>query len=231
MGYYGIDFYYILLVLPALLLATWAQVKVKSTYKKYNRVRNIRGITGAYAAQCVLMYYGITDVYIQQIGGNLTDNYNPTTKVLSLSRDVYSGDSIAAVGIACHEVGHAIQHAHGYLPNRIRSSLVPVCNVGSTIGLPMAIIGYFLGFGPLIYAGLILYGLVALFQFVTLPVEFDASKRALKAIEERGLLYDDEKDGAKKVLRAAALTYVTSLIVSLANLLRFVLRFTNNRRN
>ena len=226
MGLLYMDWYYLILVIPAMILAFVAQFKVKSTYKKFSQVRNVRGLTGA---QQVLSYYGINDVTIRPIAGNLTDNYNPKTKVLSLSQANFSGSSIAAVGVACHEVGHAIQHSTDYYPIKVRSALVPVTNIGSYLGIPLALIGYFLGFHPLVSIGLMLYSLIAIFQFVTLPVEFNASNRAIKAIEEQGLLYEDEIQSAKKVLSAAAMTYVASLAVSLANLLRLFLRFNNRK--
>lgn len=229
MGFLYMDWYYLVLVVPAMILALYAQFKVTSTYKKFSEVRNVRGITGAQAAAQVLSFYGINDVQIRPIGGNLTDNYNPRTKVLSLSQANYSGTSIAAVGVACHEVGHAIQHSTDYYPIKVRSALVPVTNIGSKAGIPLALLGAFLGISPLITIGLMLYSLVAIFQFVTLPVEFNASNRAIKAIEEMGLLYEDETQSAQKVLSAAALTYVASLVVSLANLLRLFLRFNNRR--
>lgn len=231
--FYGFfyDYYYIILVIPAMILAMWAQFKVKSTYNKFSKVRNTRGITGAYAAQAVLMHYGISDVRIERISGSLTDHYDPKAKVIRLSDDVYSGTSIASVGVACHEAGHAAQHAENYAPIKIRNSLIPFCNIGSSLGIPLAILGYFLGFEPLISVGLLLYAAIALFQVATLPVEFNASRRALKVIDETGLLYGEENDGAKKVLSAAAMTYVASMIVALANLLRLILRFNNNRRN
>ena len=229
MGFMRMDIFYLILVVPAMILALFAQVKVKSTYKKYNQVSNARGITGAQAAQQVLSYYGINDVQIRPIGGTLTDNYNPKTKVLSLSQANFAGTSIAAVGVACHEVGHAIQHSTDYYPIKVRSALVPVTNIGSMAGIPLALLGYFLGFHPLVTIGLMLYSLIAIFQFVTLPVEFNASNRAIKAIEEMGILHEDETKSAEKVLSAAALTYVASLVVSLANLLRLFLRFNNRR--
>lgn len=231
MPLFYVDYYYIILVIPAMLLAVWAQYKVKSTYKKFSKVSNIRGITGAYAAQAILSFYGVTDVRIERCAGTLTDHFDPKSKVIRLSEGVYGSSSVAAVGIACHEAGHAAQHAESYLPIKVRNTLVPVCNIGSTLGIPLALIGYFMGFEPLIYFGLILYGLIFLFHLVTLPVEFNASRRALKVIEETGLLYNDENDNAKKVLTAAAMTYVASMIVALANLLRIVLRFTRNNRN
>lgn len=229
MRFMYMDIYYLILVIPAMLLAMIAQIKVKSTYSKFSQVRNVRGITGAQAAQQVLAYYGINDVTIRPIAGKLTDNYNPKTKVLSLSQSNFSGTSIAAVGVACHEVGHAIQHATDYYPIKVRSALVPVANIGSWVGIPLALAGYVMCFHPLVSIGLMLYSLIAIFQFVTLPVEFNASSRAIKAIEEQGLLYEDETQSAKKVLSAAAMTYVASLVVSLANLLRLFLRFNNRR--
>ena len=230
MPYLFYDYYYIILVIPAMILAIIAQAKVKSTYNKYAKVANSRNITGAYAAQAVLTYYGINDVRIEQISGKLSDHYDPKAKVIRLSSEVYSGSSIAAVGIACHEAGHAAQHAENYSPIKVRNSLVPVCNIGSSLGIPIAILGYFLGFEPLIVIGLMLYALIAVFHLITLPVEFNASRRAIDVIDETKLLYDDEISGTKKVLTAAAMTYVASLVVAIANLLRLILRF-NNRRN
>lgn len=230
MPYFFYDYYYIILVIPAMILAMVAQVKVKSTYNKFAKVGNSRGITGSYAAQAVLTHYGITDVRIEQVSGKLSDHYDPKAKVIRLSSEVYSGSSIAAVGIACHEAGHAAQHAENYAPIKVRNTLVPVCNIGSSLGIPIAILGYFLGFEPLITIGLLLYAAIAVFHLITLPVEFNASRRAVNVIDETRLLYDDEISGAKKVLTAAAMTYVASLVVAIANLLRLVLRF-NNRRN
>ncbi|MBQ2904447.1 MAG: zinc metallopeptidase [Clostridia bacterium] len=225
MPYFFVDYYYILLVIPAMIIAAWAQVKVKSTYKKFSQIENARRITGAYAAQAILSHYGITDVRIEQVSGKLTDHYDPKAKVIRLSEGVYNSTSIAAVGIACHEAGHAAQHAEAYKPIKIRNSLVPVCNIGSYIGVPLALLGYFLGFEPLITVGLLLYAAIFVFQVVTLPVEFNASRRAINCISERGLLAEDEVPKAKKVLSAAAMTYVASMIVALANLLRLILRF------
>ena len=230
--YWGLfyDYWYFVLVVPMLVLSIIAQVKVKSTYNKFSKVSNTKGITGAYAAQAVLTHYGINDVRIEQVSGKLTDHYAPKVKVIRLSEGVYGSSTIAAVGIACHEAGHAAQHAQDYAPIKIRNSLVPVCNIGSSLGIPLALIGYFLGFEPLISIGLLLYAAIALFQVVTLPVELNASRRAMKVIDETGLLQDEEQSGAKKVLTAAAMTYIASMLVAIANLLRLILRF-NNRRN
>ena len=230
MPYLFYDYYYIILVIPAMILAFVAQAMVKTTYNKFAKVGNSRRITGAYAAQAVLTHYGINDVRIEQVSGHLSDHYDPKAKVIRLSSEVFSGSSIAAVGIACHEAGHAAQHAENYVPIKIRNTLVPVCNIGSSLGIPLAILGYFLGFEPLITIGLLLYAAIAVFHLVTLPVEFNASHRAIKVIDETRLLYDDEIGGAKKVLTAAAMTYVASLVVAIANLLRLMLRFNNRRK-
>lgn len=229
MGFLYFDYYYLILVLPMLALSLIAQGMVKSAYSKQSKVLSSRGLTGAQAAARVLYQYGINDVRIETVSGKLTDHYDPKAKVIRLSQEVSSGSNVAAIGIACHEAGHAAQHAENYMPIKIRNMILPVCNIGSAIGLPIAILGYFLGFHPLVSIGLLLYGLIALFQFVTLPVELNASHRAMKVIEETNMLTDDEQPGARKVLTAAAMTYVTALLVTLANLLRFVLRF--NRRN
>ena len=230
---------YLIFAAPVLIFAFAAQIRVKSTYKKYASVPNSKHITGAMAAQSVLNSYGISDVRIERCAGKLTDNYSPNEKVIRLSDGVYSGTSVAAVGIACHEAGHAAQHAENYVPNKIRSALVPITNFGSRFGLIIAFLGYFLaylstnsdiGFYVIIF-GLALYGLVALFQLVTLPVEFNASRRALRVIQETGLLADDEFYGAKSVLTAAALTYVAALATAIANLLYYAFRLLGNRRN
>lgn len=218
------DYYYFILVIPALLVSLWAQARVKSTYSKMSRVMNSRGLTGAQAASEVLRYYGITDVRLEQVSGTLTDHYDPKENVIRLSQGVYGATSIAAVGIACHEAGHAAQHAQAYKPISVRNMLLPVANIGSASGLWIALIGLAMQWRILILVGIVLYAFVALFQLVTLPVEFDASSRALKVIEETGMLQGDEYTGAKKVLSAAAMTYVAALLVSIMSLLRVILR-------
>ncbi|MBQ3150723.1 MAG: zinc metallopeptidase [Clostridia bacterium] len=221
---YSMDIYYLLLVVPAFILSLVAQFKVKSTYNKMSAIRNSRNITGAQAAARVLYEHGITNVRIEPVGGKLSDHYDPRTNVIRLSEGVYNSTSVAAVGIACHEAGHAVQHAQSYVPIKLRNMVLPVCNLGSTLGIPLAIIGLFMGFDFLFWIGIILYSFVAVFQLVTLPVEFNASKRALTAIENTGMLAGDEYNSAKKVLTAAAMTYVAALAVSIANLLRIILR-------
>lgn len=233
-GYYmDSTWLYLILVVPAFIISLVAQAKVKSTYAKMAKVRNTSGYTGAQAAAAVLRHYGIMDVRIEETSGKLSDHFDPRSKVIRLSRDVYYGNSIAAVGIACHEAGHAAQHNQGYVPIKIRNAIIPVCNIGSYLGIPLAFAGYFLGFEPLVLVGLGLYSLIAVFQLVTLPVEFNASARAVRVIDENGLLRGEEEvSGAKKVLAAAAMTYVAALAVTLANLLRFAILFLGRgRRN
>jgi Zn-dependent membrane protease YugP len=219
------DYYYFVLVLPAFIAALIAQAYLKSIYKKMSLVNNTKGLTGAQAAARVLTYYGINHVRIEPVAGTLRDHFDPKSNVIRLSQGVYSSNSIAAIGIACHEAGHAAQHNEKYAPILLRNAILPVANIGSTLGLPLAIFGYFLGFPMLIIVGLILYALIAVFQLVTLPVEFNASRRAVKVIDEVDLLSEEEQAGAKKVLTAAALTYVAALVVTIANLLRLILRF------
>lgn len=219
------DYYYLILVVPALILSLIAQVSVKSTYKSMSRIQNSRNITGADAAARVLSYYGINNVRIEPVNGELTDHYDPRANVIRLSSKVFSGSSIAAVGIACHEAGHAAQHAQNYSPIKVRNAILPFANIGSSAGIWLAIIGYFLNFGLLIDIGIILFAAVVLFQLVTLPIEFNASLRAMKVIDETGMLNSEEQKGTKKVLTAAAMTYVAALIVSIMSLLRLILRF------
>ena len=228
--FYGIDYYYIVLVLPAVLIAMFAQFKVKSAYNKYSKIGNSRGITGAQAARMILDSHGLQYVQITMISGQLTDNFNPKTNVVSLSQGVYNGTSIASIGIAAHEVGHAIQHSENYVPNKIRSALVPVTNFGSSISIFMIIIGLLLGYSVLAYLGVILYSTAALFQLVTLPVEFNASSRAMKQIKALGIANDADAKGVKKVLSAAAMTYVAALLTSIAQLVRLLL-IVNRRSN
>lgn len=223
--YMDIYLYYItgFIMIPVIIFAFICQLKVQSNYKKYGRIRNARNMTGAQAAYELLQLNGITDVRIKRISGNLTDHYNPKTKEICLSEGVFNSNSIAAVGIACHEAGHACQHAQGYFPLKIRNFIIPVTRFGSTLGIPLALIGIIFSWQPLIYIGIILYAVVAVFQLITLPVEFNASKRALQTIRTNSFLVGAEYNGARKVLTAAALTYVAALASSLATLLRLLL--------
>ena len=226
------DYYYFILVVPAMLISLWAQIRVKSTYSKMSKMPNGRGLTGAQAAQRVLSYYGITDVRIEQVQGTLTDHYDPRDNVIRLSPGVYHASTVAAVGIACHEAGHAAQHAENYKPIAVRNAILPVANIGSSSGLWLAVIGLIFNWTILVEIGIFLYAFVALFQLVTLPVEFNASSRALKVIDETQMLDGEEYKGARKVLSAAAMTYVAALLVSIMSLLRLILRAqrSNNRR-
>lgn len=211
------------IMIPVIIFSFICQIKVNSNFKKYSKIRNSRGLTGAEAAYRLLQLNGVTDVRIKKIAGSLTDHYNPKTKEICLSESVFDSSSIAAVGVACHEAGHACQHAVGYFPLKIRNAVIPVTKFGSTLGIPLALLGLFFSFEPLIIAGIVLYSAVALFQLITLPVEFNASRRALAVIDANGFLIGEEYSGAKKVLTAAALTYVAALASSLATLLRLIL--------
>ncbi|MDR2648510.1 MAG: zinc metallopeptidase [Clostridiales bacterium] len=226
----------ILLVIPALILSLYAQYKVSSAYKKYSAVRNMKGYTGADVARQLLLASNISDVRVEPIHGNLTDHYDPKSKVLRLSEGVYNSPSLAAVGIAAHETGHAIQHSIGYGPLGLRSALVPAANIGSKLAIPLIFIGFLLaagtgGFGMLmINAGIILYTVAVAFTLITLPVEFNASGRAIELLSEYHFLTADEITPAKKVLNAAALTYVAAALSAVLTLLRFVI-MANSRRD
>lgn len=221
------DYYYFVLVVPAVILSIIAQIAVKSTYRSMSKVRNGSGLTGAAAAARVLSYYGITNVRIVQINGNLTDHYDPRDNVIRLSSKVFSDSSIASVGIACHEAGHAAQHAQGYAPIKLRNAILPVANIGSSAGIFLAVLGYILGFGVLTKVGIVLFAAVVVFQLVTLPIEFNASARAMRVIDETGMLNSAEQRGARKVLTAAAMTYVAALLVSIMSLLRLILKYNS----
>lgn len=233
---YPYSFSYFYILIPAMILAVYAQSKVGSTFNKYSRVSNSRGFTGAEVARQLLSAAGIHDVTVERVGGNLTDHYDPRTKTLRLSDSVYGSTSIAAIGVAAHETGHAIQHDEGYVFLKLRSAMVPVTNIGSNLAMPLIVIGVLIGgmagssFGyTIIQFGIVLFSLAVAFSLITLPVEFDASKRAIETLGMYNFLSDDELKPAKKVLSAAALTYVASAAVAISNLLRLVLMF--GRRN
>ena len=234
--YYGFDWTYVVLVLPCVLLSLWASANVNSTFKNYSRQLSRRHISGAEAAQRVLYANGIRDVRIERVSGNLTDHYDPRANVIRLSDGVYGSTSTAAIGVACHEAGHAVQYAQGYAPIKLRAAIIPVTPFGSKLAMPLILLGLLLSaFGSmsdtLIYLGIACFGLSLVFQVVTLPVEFNASNRALTAIESRELLTDDELKGARKTLRAAAMTYVAATAVALAQLLRLIALFGGRRRD
>lgn len=211
------------IMIPVLLFSFYCQIKVKRAFRRYSSVHAMCGMTGAQAAARLLQLNGITDVQIRQIGGTLTDYYDPKNKEICLSGDVYNATSVAAIGVACHEAGHACQHAQGYAPLKIRNAAIPATCIGSSLGIPLVLLGMVFTWRPLIMVGIVLYALVALFQLLTLPVEFNASRRALQTIESNQFLTEQEYRGAKKVLTAAALTYVAALASALATLLRLLL--------
>lgn len=229
--FYGIDKYYIMLVLPAFIFSLYAQFKVKGTFNKYRRYANKRGLTGADIAREILDRNGLYDVSVQRVAGELTDHYDPRTRVLRLSEAVYESTSVAALGVAAHETGHAIQHKVRYAPLGLRSSLVPVAGIGSSLGPYMAIFGIFFGSELLTNAGIVLFTIAVAFYLVTLPVEFNASSRAVKILEGTGMLSFDEIRPVKKVLSAAAMTYVASAAVAMASLLRLILLAGGRRNN
>ena len=234
--YYGFDLTYIVLVLPCVILAMIASANVNSTFKRYSKMLSARRLTGAQAAQRVLSANGVSGVRIEQVGGNLTDHYDPKSNVIRLSDSVYSSTSVAAIGVACHEAGHAVQYAHNYAPIKLRAAIIPITNIGSKLAMPLIILGLLFSFGEtvsygFVYAGIACFGLSLVFQLVTLPVEFNASRRAMQAIDEAGLLTEDEQKGARKTLTAAAMTYVAATAVALAQLLRLLMIFGGRRRN
>lgn len=231
-GYgYGLYFdrTYLLLVI-GMLLSLAASAKLKSTFAKYRRIRSASGLTGEQAARRILQAAGITDVQVRAVPGSLTDHYDPRTKTVNLSQDIYGQSSLAAVGVAAHECGHAIQHAVHYGPLEIRSAIVPAANLGSSLSWPLFFLGLVMSIKPLITAGIVLFSLAVLFQLVTLPVEINASSRALHMLESTGILGREENYGARKVLTAAALTYVAALAASILQLLRLII-LAGGRRN
>lgn len=236
-GTYGYGYGYgldptMILVLIGVVITLWAQWRVNSAFSKYSRIRSRTGMTGAEAAQRLLQSQGIYDVRVQRVGGSLTDHYDPRTKTVNLSDDVFNVSSVAAIGVAAHECGHAIQDNVGYVPLRIRGNLVPVANIGSRLSWPLILIGLLIsGLGsPLVEIGIIMFSLAVLFQLVTLPVELDASARAVRLLDAEGILTGDEVSGTRKVLHAAALTYVAAAATSILQLLRLVILFGGRRR-
>jgi len=237
MGYFYWNFQYIWVLIPAMILAIYAQNKVNITFAKYSKVSTRTGMTGAQAAMRLLQAAGINDVQVERVSGNLTDYYDPSHKVLKLSDNVYSSTSLSAVGVAAHETGHAVQHNVGYVPLMLRSAMVPLTNISSRMAMPLIIIGAIMGSGRnygiggvLIEAGILLFSLAVLFALVTLPVEINASQRAVKMLVNYGILASDEAEPVKKVLSAAALTYVAAAASAIASLLRLILIFGGDRR-
>ena len=234
--YYGFDLTYIVLVLPCVIFAMIASANVNSTFKRYSGKHSYRRITGAQAAERVLRANGVSGVRIERVGGNLTDHFDPKTNVIRLSDSVHDSTSVAAIGVACHEAGHAVQYAQHYAPIKLRAAIIPITNIGSKLAMPLILLGLLFSFGEtvsygFVYAGIACFGLSLVFQLVTLPVEFNVSRRAMQAIESSELLTEDEQKGARKTLTAAAMTYVAATAVSLAQLLRLLMLFGGRRRN
>jgi len=220
---------YLLYVLPAILICAWAQYNVTSTFRKYSKVGNARRFTGYTIARAILDQNGLHHVRIEQVRGTLTDHFDPTANVVRLSEAVYHSESVAAIGVASHEVGHVLQYQQGYFPIRIRKMILPITQLGSNLAWPLALFGVLLGMDMLVDAGILLFTAVAFFQLLTLPVEFNASRRALSTLRDEQVLYGEELTGAKRMLRAAALTYVGALLMAVANLMR-LLSMRNRRR-
>ena len=234
--YYGFDLTYLFIVLPCVLLSVWASTSVNRTFKRYSSQHSSRRLTGAQAAQQVLNYNGVSGVRIERVSGSLTDHYDPRSNVIRLSDSVYDNTSTAAIGVACHEAGHAVQYANHYFPIKIRSAIIPITNLGSRLAMPLILLGVlFSALGKtsytFIYLGIACFGLSLVFQLITLPVEFNASHRAIQAISDYELLNEEELKGAKKTLKAAAMTYVAATAVAAAQLLRLVLLFGGRNRN
>ncbi len=230
------DFTYLILVLPCVIFSLWASANVNSTFQKYSNQMSVRRLTGAQAAQRVLSANGVSGVRIERVSGNLTDHFDPSTNVIRLSDSVYDNYSTAAIGVACHEAGHAVQYAQGYAPIKLRAAIIPITNFGSKLAMPLIILGLLLSVlgnasYTLVYLGIACFGLSLLFQLVTLPVEFNASSRALAAITDTGILTEEEQAGAQKTLRAAAMTYVAATAVALAQLLRLILLYGRRRKD
>ena len=221
--FYGFDWTYLVFVIPAIVLSLWAQIKVSSTFKKYSSVPSDGGMTGADAVRMVLEQNGVTNVQIVPVNGSLTDHYDPKDNVIRLSEPVYAAKTASAVGVAAHEAGHAVQYARGYSPIKLRAAIIPISKVGSPLALPLVIIGLLFSWHPLAYAGVILFGTAVLFQLVTLPVEFNASRRAVECLSSSGRISEDGIKASKKVLTAAAMTYVAALFVALGNMIRLIL--------
>ena len=229
------DWTYVVLVLPCVIFAMWASSSVNSTFNKYSKQYSSRGITGAQAAERVLRANGVSGVRIERVAGQLTDHYDPKTNVIRLSDSVYASTSTAAIGVACHEAGHAVQYAMNYAPIKLRAAIIPLTNFGSRLAMPLILAGILFTFlgefsTVLVYLGIAAFGLSFVFQLVTLPVEFNASRRAMQAIENANLLTEEEQRGARKTLKAAALTYVAATAVALAQLLRLIAIFGGRRR-
>ena len=229
--FYYYDPYYWMILVPAMLIALLAQLNVSATFNRYSRVASRRGLTGAQAAEAVLRAHGVYDVRIERVSGRLSDHYDPRSNVIRLSDGVYGSTSVASLGVAAHEAGHAVQYAQGYGPIKLRTAIIPVCNIGSQLSILLIVLGLIFYFPALFGVGVIRFAVAVVGQVVTLSVEFNASRRAMASLRDTGLLEQEELRGARKVLTAAAMTYVAALLVSIAQLLRFLLAFGGRRRN
>lgn len=223
MTFYGIDSYYLMLVVPALLLSMYAQYKVKSTYQKYSSVPNRRHMTGRQSAEALLRANGVSDITLAHVNGSLSDHFDPHRRVVRLSDSTDNSASVAAIGVAAHEIGHVLQYQEGYVPIKIRNAVLPAAQFGSKAAIPLLLIGLLFANSLLAKAGILLYSAVVLFQLITLPVEWNASSRALRALCDNGILTADERPMAKRVLQAAALTYVAAALMGIAQLLRLIM--------
>jgi Zn-dependent membrane protease YugP len=225
-----LDYWYIILVLPAVLLAGWAQYRVNATFQHYSRVPTSSGMSGYDGARMVLDRHGLYNVKIEMVRGHLSDHFDPRTNVIRLSESVYHARNAAAVGVAAHEAGHAVQYATGYAPMKLRAAIIPATNIGSTLAFPLILFGLLFAYPPLAWAGVIAFSLATVFQLVTLPVEFNASRRAMETLGDSGSFSEEERTASRRVLTAAAMTYLAALAVSLAHLLRLVLIVGGGRR-
>ena len=234
--FYGFDWTYLVFVLPCLILSLWASANVNSTFRKYDKQHSLRRLTGAQAAQQVLRANGVFGVRIERVSGNLTDHFDPKANVIRLSDSVHDSTSTAAIGVACHEAGHAVQYAQSYAPIKFRAAIIPITNFGSRLAMPLILLGILLSsLGEMsyffVYLGIACFSLSLVFQLVTLPVEFNASRRAMEAISQSGLLTAEEQKGARKTLSAAAMTYVAATATALAQVLRLLVLFGKRRRD
>ena len=229
--FYYYDPYYWMILVPVMLIALLAQLNVSATFNRYSRVASRRGLTGAQAAEAVLRAHGVYGVRVERVAGRLSDHYDPRSNVIRLSDGVYGSTSVASLGVAAHEAGHAVQYAQGYGPIKLRTAIIPVCNIGSQLSILLIVLGLIFYFPALFGVGVILFAVAVVGQVVTLPVEFNASRRAMASLRDTGLLEQEELRGARKVLTAAAMTYVAALLVSIAQLLRYLLAFGGRRRD
>ena len=230
MPFFYMDYWYLILVVPTIIIALFAQMRVSSSFNKYSKLKSRIGLTAADVTRRILDSNGLTHVAVERVNGKLTDHYDPRSNVIRLSDSVYNSTSVAAIGVAAHEAGHAVQHATKYIPIKVRNAIVPIANFGSSFAPILIIMGIIFSFEPLVLFGTLLYSAIAVFQLVTLPVEFNASGRAIKTLSSMGILSGEELAGSKKVLSAAAMTYVAALLTTLANLLRFILLSRRNDR-